>query len=68
MKVYVITEAKLFREERYVTVKATMKEAEKTVRKIAPHAKPTDSNASNQKAYFSDGSKQMLLFIREEEI
>lgn len=68
MKVYVLTEAKLFQPERYIGVKKSIKEAEKALRSIAPHMRPTDSVQKGIKAYFTDSSNKMFLFIHEEEI
>lgn len=67
MKVYVMTEAKLFGEERYVGVKKSVKEAEKCFRNIYPHMRRSGGNPG--RAFLSDASKEpMLLFIHEEEI
>lgn len=63
MKVYVMTTAKPFGEERYAGVKATKKAAEKAFRQLYPHMR-SDGNDS----YVSDNNNQLLLFIHEEEI
>jgi len=68
MKVYVVTEAKLFGAERYLFVKKSKKEAEKTLRKISPHMRPADSATKSVSNYWSDSSGNLLYFIHEEEI
>ena len=68
MKVYVMTEAKLFGAERYVGVKKSVSEAEKALRKIAPYMRPAASANKKTKAYVSDASNNFMLFIHEEEI
>lgn len=68
MKVYVMTEAKLFGVERYVGVKKSKKEAEKCFRELCPYMRTSDSKPGMW-SYLSDASKEpMLLFIHEEEL
>ncbi len=67
MKIYVITEAKLFQPEKYICIKKSMKEAEKTMRGIAPHMRPAES-MKGLPSYWTDASKQCLFFVHEEEI
>ena len=67
MKVYVVTEAKLFAPEKYITVKKSRKEAEKAIRDIYPYMISGDG-AGGTKIYFSDSSRTKMLFIHEEEI
>ena len=68
MKVYVATEAKLFEPERYMFVKSSKKEVEKTLRKLSPHMRPIEATEKNVTTYMTDSSNQMLYFIHEEEI
>ena len=67
MKVYIITEAKLFQPERYITIRKSLKEAEKVMRGISPHMRPAES-MKGLPSYWTDASKQCLFFVHEEEI
>ena len=68
MKIYVVTEAKPFGVERYMFVKKTKKEAEKTLRNISKFMRETDSTRTGVSAYISDASCKLFYFIHEEEI
>lgn len=68
MKVYVMTEAKLFGVERYVGIAKSFKEAEKKLRNVAPYMRPTDSSDRKTRCYMADTTGQLLLFIHEEEL
>lgn len=68
MKVYVVTKAEMMCEEIYVTVKASMKEAEKVIRAKYPNARK-DSQPDLNSYLCKDGNGHMsLMFIREETI
>lgn len=70
MKVYVITRAELMHPERYVTVKATKKEAVKVIRGEYPNARLDIMSTNSTESYTCknrDGSYE-LMFIREETI
>lgn len=70
MKVYVVTKAKPMMEEVYVTVKATKKEAEKTVRAHYPNARK-DSTHPDLDSYVCKNrfdEDWTLMFVREETI
>lgn len=72
MKVYVMTEAKLFGEERYVGVAKSFKEAEKKLRNLAPYMRefkaPPMPCRESTRCYMTDKGGQMLFFIHEEEL
>lgn len=68
MKVYVATEANLFGVEKYMFVKSSKKEVEKTLRKLSPYMRPTEVIGKDVTAYVTDSSNQRLYFIHEEEI
>ncbi len=63
MKVYVMTIAKPFEEETFKGVASTKKRAEKELRKMYPHMKP-----SGHDSYVADNTNTLLLFIREVEV
>ena len=68
-KVYVVTRAKPMGWERYVTVKATKKEAEKVVRAEYPNARKSEmhSDLVSFECKNKDGTWE-LMFIHEETI
>lgn len=70
MKIYVMTKAKLFKEEIYIGVAKSIKDAEKSLRTSYPHMRPssTREEVCKTRSYVSDSSNQLLLFIREEEV
>lgn len=64
-----MTRAKTFGEEIYIGVKGSLKDVEKYLRERYPYMRKTGNNAEHHKAeYFTDSSKDMLLFIHEEDI
>lgn len=68
-KVYVVTRAKPMGFERYVTVKATKKEAEKVIRAEYPNARKSENHSDmvDFECKNKDGSWE-LMFIHEETI
>lgn len=68
MKVFVMTEAKLFGPEIYVDVKPSFKAAEKAFRTMAPHMRKTDDARKTVTSYFTDSSNQLLFFIHEVDV
>lgn len=68
MIVYVVTEAKPLGVERYMFVKASKKEAEKTLRNISPYMRAFSGSRKNTSVYSSDSSNSMFYFIHEEDI
>ena len=67
MKVYVITKAHLFGEEKYVGIASSFKKAEKLLREQFPYMRK--DKLANGHCYYSDNSDhRQLLFIKEEEI
>lgn len=63
MKVYIMTVSKPFGEEIFKGVASTRKGAEKELRRIYPHMKPSGADS-----YVADNTNTLLLFIREEEV
>lgn len=64
-KVYVMTKARPLKEEQYVDVKGTLKEAEKAFKEMYPYMRKSGSE------YLSNGhldENTYLLFIHEKEI
>lgn len=68
-KVYVVTKAEMFEPELYVTVKASMKEAEKVVREKFPNARKSDSRPGKWGYECKDPSgRTSLMFVTEETV
>lgn len=67
MKVYVITKAKPFSEERFIGVASSKKKAEKVLRKQFPYMRLGSDN-DGYWTYTSDAKVEYVLFIREEEV
>jgi hypothetical protein len=71
MKVYVATEAEVFKPEIYLHVSKSKKEAEKKLRAVYPYMRPTDMVVrGNTLCFLKDArvNTPTLLFIREEDI
>lgn len=78
MKVYVVTKALPLEEEIYVSVHASMKAAEKAIRKDFPNARKDDGNTKvivfwcvgpwSVEDVLFDEKRQFLMFIRVEDI
>lgn len=67
-KVFVVTRAELMCEEVYVTVKASMKEAEKVIRSKYPNARKESQPGLNSYVCKDISGHMSLMFIHEETI
>lgn len=65
MKVYVTTMAEPFKSEVFMNVYSSRKKAEKGLRAVFQHMRPTPDDPD---CFTSDNRNALLLFIREKEV
>ena len=65
MRVYVITKMEVFKDEIFVGVRGTRKQAEDTLKNLYPDLK---NNGDGVYLAESESGNKVILFIREEEI
>lgn len=69
MKVYVVTKAEVLQPEIYVSVRSTMKDAEKAIRAKYPNAKKDPDSGPQKFNYLcKDGGHESLMFVTVEEL